>query len=271
MTSNPTPLTIHHTLHQAAALLTHAENPHLDAEILLAHVLEKPRSYLFAWPESLLTASQAQQFQQLLARRLHGEPIAHILGEKEFWSLTLSVTRDTLIPRPDTELLVERVLQQFPEEPAQTIADLGTGTGAIALAIAKERPGWQVVATDLYPATLRVAQYNAHQLAIENIQFYAGDWCAALPAQKFDILVSNPPYIAIGDPHLVSPALSYDPPQALISGKEGLDAIHCIIEQAPAYLMSGGWLFLEHGYNQALAVREKMEKTGYTQIVAHPD
>jgi release factor glutamine methyltransferase len=265
----PSPATLQNILRQAIACLTETDTPQLDAEILLTHVLQKPRSYLFAWPERVLTEAEQQHFLTLLTRRLAGEPIAHLLGEKEFWSLPLSVTPDTLIPRPDTELLVAIVLERFPAHPPQCLADLGTGSGAIALAIATERPNWRIIATDFYPATLAVAQENAGRLGLKNVHFYQGDWCAALPPEKIPLIVSNPPYIAAGDPHLS--ALSYEPAHALISGKTGLDDLHCIIMQAPLHLTQGGWLFLEHGFDQAPAVRQKMEEAGYEAIQTYPD
>jgi len=247
------------------------ENPRLDAEILLAHVLKKPRSFLLAWPEQMLTVEQSQQFLRLLEYRLEGKTIAHILGEKEFWSLSLEVTQDTLIPRPDTELLVERVLHTLPADIPQTVADLGTGSGAIALAIAKERPHWQIIATDNYPATLAVARRNADKLSLKNVTFYAGDWCEALPPGLLHAVISNPPYIAFGDPHLLSPELSCEPHHALVSGHDGLQALNIIIEQAHKHLAQDGWLFLEHGFDQALAVREKMKKAGYKNSCTYRD
>jgi len=263
--------TLQNILHQASLFLARLENPRLDAEILLAHALKKPRSYLFAWPEYELTPEQVHPFQALLARRLEGESIAHILGEKEFWSLTLEVTPETLIPRPDTELLVELALQKLPETAPQIVADLGTGSGAIALAIAKERPHWQIIATDNYPATLAVAKRNAHQLMLPNIRFYLGDWCEALPPGKLNAVISNPPYIAVGDPHLASPDLLFEPQQALVSGEEGLYDLEQIINQAVKHLAEDGWLLLEHGFDQALAVQQRMQETGYENISTHCD
>jgi release factor glutamine methyltransferase len=256
--------TLQSALHDACLFLTSSENPHLDAELLLSHTLKKPRSYLFAWPEYQLTAEQHQQFQQLLARRLKGEPIAYILGEKEFWSLALEVTPDTLIPRPDTELLVELVLQTLPTTTTQTIADLGTGSGAIALAVAKERSHWQVIATDKYPATLAVAKRNADQLALSNIRFYIGHWCDALPAIRANAIVSNPPYIAADDRHLAD--LSFEPKHALIADENGLRDLNDIVDHAQKYLVTGGWLFLEHGFEQALFVQARMLQAGYKNI-----
>lgn len=266
--------TIHHALLNASQRLAHTISPQLDAEILLAHALQKPRSYLLAWPEQLLTSAQNQTFEQLLARRLQGESVAHLLGEKEFWSLTLSITSDTLIPRPDTELLVELVLKILPTDAEKIVADLGTGSGAIALAIASERPNWQIIATDNYSKTLDVAKYNAAQLKINNIYFYLGDWCDALPkelAGKINIIVSNPPYIAADDPHLHAPELLFEPQHALVSAQNGYDDLNKIVDQAKYYLVVGGWLLLEHGFNQAPLVQQYMHQAGYCHINTHPD
>lgn len=274
---------LQNTLLSAVQLLKHTESARLDAEILLAHVLKKVRSYLLAWPEYVLTAEQNQQFQNLLARRLKGESIAHILGEKEFWSLTLEVTPDTLIPRPDTELLVELALQKLPENAVQMIADLGTGSGAIALAIASERPHWQIIATDKYPETLAVAKRNAAKLGLVNVYFYLGNWCEALLhidnfqtekteiRTKFNAIISNPPYISASDPHLRSPNLLFEPQQALISDKDGYADLNQIINQAKAHLFEGGWLLLEHGFDQAVVVQQQMQAAGYKNISSHRD
>lgn len=258
-------------LQQAYQTLKSTENPRLDAELLLAHVLKIPRTHLLIWPERIVTTSENQQLQQLLQRRLSGESIAHIFGEKEFWSLTLQVTHDTLIPRPDTELLVELVLEKLDKNPVQTVADLGTGSGAIALAIAKERPHWQIIATDNYPATLAVAKRNADRLALTNICFYEGDWCAALPPQLFSAIVSNPPYIAADDPHLMTPNLSFEPRHALVGGDDGLRDLYCIIDQAKTHLAPGGWLLLEHGFDQASFVYQQMQIAGYKDGSTHHD
>jgi release factor glutamine methyltransferase len=263
--------TLQDALSQAYQLLVSIENPRLDTEILLAHILKKPRSYLLTWANATLTIEQTEQFQYLLKRRLQGEPIAYILQEKEFWSLNLEVTPDTLIPRPDTELLVELILEKLPKASSQTIADLGTGSGAIALAIAKERPNWEIIATDNYLQTLAVAQRNAKRLGLENIHFYQGNWCEALPNGLVNAIVSNPPYIAEDDIHLNSAELSFEPQHALISGKDGLTALTCIIQQAKKYLAHDGWLLLEHGFDQSRAVQQLLAEAGYKMITSHAD
>lgn len=260
-----------------AALLEHAAqqltgaSARLDAEVLLAHVLERPRSYLFAWPERQPDAAQQQRFAALLARRQHGEPVAYLTGQREFWSLPLEVTRDTLIPRPETETLVALALQAIPPDAALLVADLGTGSGAIALALASERPRCHIVATDRSLAALSVAQRNAERLQLHNIEFMHGDWFAALGARRFDLVVSNPPYIAMNDPHLDSGDVRFEPRTALAAGSTGLDALRQISQQARAHLCNHGHLLLEHGYDQGPAVCALLREAGYSEVQDHPD
>jgi release factor glutamine methyltransferase len=251
-------------------LLRVSDTPRLEAEILLAHVLQKPRSYLYTWPEIRLTTSQGQHFETLLTRRCHGEPIAYITGVREFWSLELIITPATLIPRPETERLVELALEQVPLDSPTLVADLGTGSGAIALAIAQERPRVRIVATDNDPAALTVAEGNARRLNV-SLELRRGNWCEALDNERFAVIVSNPPYLAGTDPHLQQGDLSFEPPSALIAGADGLDAIRTIIEQALAYLRPSGWLFLEHGYDQAADVSALLRRAGYTSVTIHRD
>lgn len=253
------------------ALTNQVSNPQLEAELLLARAMQVSRSYLYAYPEKTISSQQLELLQQMLKRRRDGEPMAYILEEKEFWSLNLRVTPDTLIPRPETELLVELVLQIVPKEIKQKVADLGTGSGAIALALGKERPQWQITATDQSAAALEIAQQNAQRLAIKNIDFYQGAWCSALPKKNYHALVSNPPYIPQADPHLSQGDLRFEPQSALVSGKDGLDAIRIITAQALQYLMPGGYLFLEHGFDQAAAVRQLLLQAGYQQIRSFRD
>ena len=262
--------TICNQLKIAHQLLASLQDAHLDAALLLAHVLRVSRTHLIAWPEQMLGATETQHFQALLQRRLLGESVAHLMGEKEFWSMTLTVTADTLIPRPDTEILVEQILQFF-IQPDLQLLDLGTGTGAIALAIAKERLHWRITATDLYTKTLAVAQRNAEKLGLNQVRFLQGDWFKAVSGQRFDIIVSNPPYIAETDPHLMSPELRHEPRHALVSGKAGLDALYLIIEQAGDYLNDQGWLYVEHGCDQAIFMQQKMQAMGYDQIETYLD
>ncbi len=248
-----------------------SDAPHLDAEILLAHILSTTRSHLFAWPERQLTAAEVAQYSEQLARRLQGEPVAYLTGHKEFWSLDLVVTPDTLIPRPETELLVELLLEKFDQDDSRIVADLGTGSGAIALALAHERPNWILHATDVMSAALQVAASNAERLRLSNVKFHLGAWCAALPHTRFDAIVSNPPYIAIGDPGLQATVLNSEPVSALLSGSDGLDDIRQIIQTAKKYLRPGGCLLLEHGFQQGAEVRKLYEQAGYQDVTTHHD
>jgi release factor glutamine methyltransferase len=254
-----------------AELVSVSDIPVLEAEVLLAHVLQVSRSHLHAWPERELTPAQQAQFIEFVHRCVRGEPIAYITGQREFWSLDLKVTCDTLIPRPETELLVEQVLATFNDNAPRLIADLGTGSGAIALALATERPTWILHATDRMSAALDVARANAVRLHVANVIFHQGDWCAALPLVRFDAIVSNPPYIAVDDERINQQVKSNEPHSALFSGSDGLDAIRQIIADAKNYLKSGGYLFLEHGSLQAAAVRYLFEKAGYTKVDLHRD
>jgi release factor glutamine methyltransferase len=264
MTRTGKPVTIAHLLARATATLN-TDTARLDAEVLLAHVLEKPRSHLFAWPENMLSDSQQQRFEQLLSRRLAGEPVAHLTGWREFWSLPLQVTRDTLIPRPETETLVAEALGVIPPGSRQDIADLGTGSGAIALAIASERPDCRIVATDSSAAALAVARSNAQRLDIKNVEFTQGDWCNALQG-TFDLIVSNPPYVAARDPHLESGDVRHEPRGALAAGTAGMDALSAIAHCARTHLNAGGWLMMEHGYDQSDAARQLLLSAGYRDI-----
>lgn len=244
----------------------------LEAEVLLAHTLNCSRSHLYTWPEQHLTGQQSQAFSSLMRRRLRGEPIAYITGTREFWSLALRVTPDTLIPRPETELMVERALEIIQDRPTARIADLGTGSGAIAAALASELPKCQIVATDSSVPALAVAKTNFTDLGLHHIQLYLGHWLAALPATEiFDLILSNPPYVAEYDPHLQEDGLPWEPTSALVSGKDGLDDIRHLIKNAPQHLTSQGWLILEHGFDQGSAVRQLFSEAGYQAIITHHD
>lgn len=256
-------------LRSACRRLDVSPTPELDARLLLCHLLGVDSSFLYGWPEHEPTAAQQQQFETLIERRRQGEPIAYLIGRQGFWDLELRVDASTLIPRPETELLVELTLQRLPATPLR-LADLGTGSGAIALALAKARPAWQVVATDASPAALQVARENAETLHLaQRVCFQQGDWCSALPAGGFAALVSNPPYIAAEDPHLA--ALGFEPATALVAAEHGLADLRRIAEQAPAHLLAGGWLLLEHGWQQGAAVRDLLSRLGYHQIETHRD
>ncbi len=263
--------TIAETVAAAATRLQPAPDARLEAELLLCHLLGRNRSYLRTWPERQLTVDEAAAFEALLARRAAGEPLAYITGEREFWSLRLRVTPATLIPRADTETLVEQVLARIPPTARWQIADLGTGSGAIALAIARERPACTIVATDHSAAALEVARDNAGRNAIANVEFRNGSWFAPLAGERFDLIVSNPPYIAAGDPHLHRGDLPYEPATALASGTDGLDAIGHIVAGAAHHLHPGGWLLLEHGYDQGAAVRELLNRAGFSAVVTERD
>lgn len=248
-----------------------SETPRLDAELLLAAALDRPRSYLHAWSERTPEPEPAARFAVWLERRLSGEPVAYLLGRREFWSLDLEVTPDTLIPRPETELLVELALGQLSTDRAVTVADLGTGSGAIALALAVERPLARIVATDQSAAALTVARRNAQRLKICNVEFREGDWCAPLGDERFDLIAANPPYVAATDPRWRVGELRFEPPAALVAGDDGLDALRTIITQAPDRLKPGGWLLLEHGYDQGEAVPALLRERGFSAVSDHRD
>lgn len=247
-------------------LLKLTDSPRLDAEVLLAHCLQKNRTWLVTWPEKELPTADIERFRQLLQRRITGEPIAHITGTREFWSLPLTVTADTLIPRPDTELLIEKILQIYPLETDISLADLGTGSGAIALALAYERPHWKIIATDQSAAALAIAKQNADNLNLSNVSFKLGNWFEPLGNQVFDVIVSNPPYIPLADPHLTQGDARFDPITALASGDDGLDDIRLIASQAGKHLKPLGRLFIEHGYDQKPEMLDIFSKNAFTEI-----
>jgi release factor glutamine methyltransferase len=256
-------------------LLNHAELPdsptlRLDVELLLAHVLGKSRSYLHTWPERELEAQQLERFQAALVRRQAGEPVAYILGQQGFWSLQLEVAAHTLIPRPDTELLVETALASLPATPARLL-DLGTGSGAIALALASERSAWRVTGVDRITEAVALAERNRARLKLTNANFIESHWFSALVGQRYQLIVSNPPYIAADDRHLAQGDVRFEPSSALVAGADGLDDIRLIIEQAPGYLQAGGWLLLEHGFDQAAAVRELFCERGFSAVQSRRD
>jgi len=266
MQAIPESLRVDALLREAAAAIGRE-----DAEPLLAHGLGRDRAWLFAHACDLLEPDQVQAVRALVQRRQAGEPVAYITGRRGFWTLDLEVGPDTLIPRPETELLVELALARLdPQEPAR-VADLGTGSGAIALAIASERPLAAVIATDVAKPTLAVAVANARRAGLGNVWFRRGHWCQALGRDRFDLIASNPPYIAEGDPHLAQGDLRHEPARALASGADGLDAIREIVAQAPAHLVPGGWLLLEHGCDQGPAVRALLGQAGFTAVATQTD
>ena len=257
--------------HASQQLADISDTAKLDAEVLLCHVLDKDRSYLISWPEKEISDSQLKQFQQLLEQRQQGHPVAHIIQQKEFWSLNFHVTNDTLIPRPDTELIVEQILNNYTEHPARSLLDLGTGSGAIAIAIASERPQWHIVATDQSINALQLAEKNARHHKITNIEFKAGNWFAAVSDQHFDIIVSNPPYIAESDPHLTQGDVRFEPSSALVSGSDGLRDIRLITQHAQHYLNANGMLIIEHGYDQKKALFDIFQQAGFKSIQQYLD
>lgn len=266
-------ITLAQALSRAAAQLQkiEAESPLFVAELLLAHVIQQPRSYLKAGPERALSAEQQAQFHSLIGRRESGEPVAYLIGRREFWSLDLEVNAATLIPRAETERLVELALQHIPVNACLRIADLGTGSGAIALAIAHERPQCRVLATDISPQALDVARSNAARLGISNVAFHQGEWFAALDSEIFDVILSNPPYIAEHDIHLQRGDLRFEPQIALSPGTDGLRDLRRIVQEAPAFMHPGGWLLVEHGYDQQEAVLDLFSKHAFTEIRGHAD
>ncbi|WP_267257245.1 peptide chain release factor N(5)-glutamine methyltransferase [Coxiella endosymbiont of Ornithodoros maritimus] len=250
-------------------LTTISKTPRLDAELLLECILKKSRADLFTYPEMQLISSQQKTLSAYVKRRLKGEPIAYILGQKEFWSLNLKVIPDVLIPRPETEILVEWILKNLPKDAKLRIADLGTGSGAVALAIAVERPYWTIDATDNSQAALKIAEINAKKHEIKNCNFYHGEWCQALPRRDYHAIVGNPPYIPDNDQHLQQ--LKHEPREALAAGSDGLSAIKIIIHEARSYLVDGGWLLLEHGYNQTEKIMTLLQAAGYREITDRRD
>jgi release factor glutamine methyltransferase len=261
-------------LRAAAARLAAADpcgSARLDAEVLLAHSLECTRAWLYASGDVEPPPAALARFETLVARRVAGEPVGHLTGQREFWSLDLTVTADTLIPRPETEELVETVLGL--DMPADArVLDLGTGSGAIALALASERPRWRLLAVDASPAALAVAQANAARLQLTNVVFVRSDWFDGVPAAaRFSLIVSNPPYVAEDDAHLGQGDLRFEPRSALVAGADGLDAIRRIVARAPGHLAAGGWLWLEHGAGQADAVGSLLGQQGFDGIACHTD
>ena len=242
-----------------------------DAALLLAHALGKSRSWLFAHADDALGEAEAARFDVLLARRAAGEPVAYLTGWRGFWTLELAVTPATLVPRPETELLVDLALARLPVDAPVRVADLGTGSGAIALAIASERPRAQVLATDASSDALDVARGNAARNGIGNVAFRLGSWLQPLGEDTFDLIASNPPYIAEGDPHLARGDLRFEPAMALSCGADGLDAIRVIVRDAPACLRPGGWLLLEHGWDQGDAVRALLAAAGFVDVATERD
>jgi release factor glutamine methyltransferase len=249
-----------------------SDRPRLESEILLAAALDKPRTWLLAHAEErILDCDATDRYESHVTRRAHGEPIAYILGEKEFWSLPLEVTPDVLIPRPETELLVERALAHLAIDAPGRVLDLAAGSGAIALAVAHDRPRLQVVGTDRSSAAVAVARRNASRLHLPNVEFRQGDWYACVAGERFTSIVSNPPYVAEHDPRLDRNVRRFEPRDALFAGEDGLVALRIVVGQAASHLVAGGWLIVEHGDLQGGAVRESFTASGFTGVATHRD
>jgi release factor glutamine methyltransferase len=262
-------MNIHASLHEAAAALKktiNTDESRLEAQLLLEHTLKVNHAWLIAHAENELDSRDQLQFHELIQRRMTGEPIAYIIGEREFYGLTLKVTPNTLIPRPDTETLVDTALSLIPKNAPKTILDLGTGTGAIALVIAKHRPLSQLTAVDASYEALKVAQENAQHLTIPNVHFLQSNWFEHLLNQTFDLVISNPPYIEESDPHLNQGDLRFEPLSALASGNDGLNDIRHIISHVKKHLNPHGWVLIEHGYNQSSRVADLMRLAEFNLI-----
>lgn len=272
MTDAEYDLSIRQYLDDGAAILQNVtDSPRLEAELLMGLVLRKPRSFLHAWPEQQLGAAEAGAYERLLRRRFAGEPIAYMTGIREFWSMPLKVCPDVLIPRPETELLVEKALLRLPEGEPLRVLDLGAGSGAVALAIARERPDATVIGVDISAAALEVARLNARLQKIANVEFRESDWFDAVRGEKFHVVVGNPPYVAEDDPHLGAGDARFEPRLALDAGPGGMECYRAIIDRAHNYIVRQGWLLLEHGPTQHLPLRRLLEAQHYHDITIYKD
>ncbi|MFT5394984.1 MAG: release factor glutamine methyltransferase [Gammaproteobacteria bacterium] len=246
--------------------LVESDSARLDAEILLCSVLKCERAHLYTYPEQNLSNTEINSFNKLIVQRTEGHPIAHLIQKKEFWSLELKVTADTLIPRPETEVLVEAALNCIPKESSCSVLELGTGTGAISIAIASDRRLTNITATDIKESALQIAQLNAESHQLKNITFVQANWFDIKNINTYDLILSNPPYISIDDPHLRQGDVRFEPESALVSGKEGLDDLCIIIAGAKKHLNTNGWLLLEHGFQQGKAIRQLLKENNFSTI-----
>ncbi len=249
--------------------LSEGESPEIDSRVLLCYLLDCPTSYLHAWSDKLLSDEQQAQWIALIQQRQQGAPVAYLMAKRGFWTLDLKVTVDTLIPRPDTELLVSLALEKL--KPAMCVADLGTGSGAIALALASEQPAAHIIAMDYSMAALLVAKENALNHQLSNVSFWRGSWLAAIADKSFHMVISNPPYIEANDVHLSQGDVRFEPLSALASGSDGLDDIRLIVKQAQRCLKIGGWLMVEHGYDQAVKVQQLFREAGFSEVSSQQD
>jgi len=249
--------------------LREGDSPEIDSRILLCYLLDCPTSYLHAWSDKLLTDEQKTQWIALIEQRQQGYPVAYLMAKRGFWTFDLKVTADTLIPRPDTELLVSLALEKL--KPAMRVADLGTGSGAIALSLAYEQPAAQIFAMDFSMAALLVAKENALNHQLNNVSFWRGSWLTAVADKSFDMVVSNPPYIEASDIHLSQGDVRFEPLSALASGVDGLDDIRLIVRQAQRCLKTSGWLMVEHGYDQAIKVQQLFREAGFSEVSSQQD
>ena len=263
--------TVTKLLQKAEQSINCSESARLDAEILFCDVMQFDRSRIYSHPEQIVPDDKLVLFQSLIEQRQQGRPIAHLTGKKEFWSLEFAINEDTLIPRPETELLVETALQMIPDDATFNILDLGTGSGAIAIAIASERPSCKILATDINTNTLAMAKKNAETHQLGNIQFYLSNWYQNIPSQEFDLIVSNPPYIRQDDEHLSQGDVRFEPELALVAGADGMQAINMILEDASQYLASDAYLLIEHGYDQKQLVQEAFLKHDFKQLKTFHD
>ena len=243
----------------------------LDAQVLLCHVLQCNSAHLVAWPEKELDEAQRRHFLQLIQRRRQGQPVAHLTGEREFWSMDFMVDDSTLIPRPETETLIEYVLEKHSHQTSLKLLDMGTGTGAIAIVLAKENPGWQVHACDISPQAIQLAEKNRDKHGINNLTLVKSDWFSNIDDTDYDIIISNPPYIDADDPHLQQGDVRFEPASALISDNQGMKDIEHLCAHAKDHLNNSGWLIVEHGYDQAEQVADCFTRNGYSEITQKQD